>query len=189
MKFYEQKIPGVWLIEAEPFVDKRGEFYRNFCQKDFSEKNIESKMAQINISKNKKKYTLRGFHYQIEPYAESKTLSCLQGKIYAIVVDLRPDSDTFLKWTALELDCNSNLGLHVPRGCANAFLSLKDNTTLLYYMSEFYVPQAAKGFRYNDPFFDFKWPAEPAIISDKDRDYPDFDPNSLQGKTKFYSAE
>ena len=179
MKFYEQKIPGVWLIEFEAFIDNRGEFYRNFCQKEFSERHIESKLVQTNISKNNKKYTLRGFHYQIEPHAESKTLLCLQGNIYDIIVDLRPDSDTFLKWVSLELGYKNFFGLHIPKGCANAYISLDDNTMMLYYMSNFYYPQASKGFRYNDPFFDFKWPAEPAVISDKDRNYPDFDPKML----------
>ena len=134
---------------------------------------------QTNISQNKKKYTLRGFHYQIEPFAESKTLTCIRGKIYDIVVDLRPDSDAFLKWESFEFGSDNNLGLHVPKGCANAYISLDDSTMVIYYMSEFYSPQASNGFRYNDPFFDFKWPVEPAVISDKDNNYPDFNPKSF----------
>lgn len=179
MKFYEQKIQGVWLIEAEPFMDERGMFYRSFCQKEFRERQIVASVVQTNISKNRKIHTLRGFHYQAEPFAEDKTLTCIQGNLLAFVIDLRPESDTFLKWISVEVGCKRNMSLHVPKRCANAFLSLDDNTQVLYHMSEFFNPEAARGIRYNDPFFDLKWPAEPKVISDKDLCYPDFDPASF----------
>jgi len=176
MKFYEQKIKGVWLIESEPFKDHRGMFFRHFCQKEFKSKGLESKILQTNVSKNNKKYTLRGMHYQLKPFGEHKTMLCVSGVIYDIIVDLRPDSETFLKWISVELEAQSPVSLHIPVGCANGYLTLKDDTTILYYMSEFYSPEAYRGFRYNDKLFDFKWPGEPVIISDKDRTYPDFDP-------------
>lgn len=175
MKFYEQKIPGVWLIEAEPFSDNRGLFYRHFCQKEFSAHGIESRIVQTNISKNYSKHTLRGFHYQIKPFEEHKTITCIRGAIYDIIVDLRPQSTTFLKWTAVELSASVAVSVHIPAGCANAYLTLEDNSSVLYYMSEFYAADSYRGFRYNDPFFSFKWPAEPAVISEKDRSYSDFD--------------
>lgn len=179
MKFYEQDLPGVWLIEPEPFVDNRGALRRHFCQKEFEAHGLETQIRQTNLSENHHKHTLRGFHYQEKPFEESKTLSCMQGGIYDIVVDLRPDSKTFLKWQSFEITAKNQLSLHVPFGCANAYLSLEDNTTIHYYMSEFYAPGSYRGFRYNDPLFQFEWPTEPAVISEKDLAYPDFDPKSL----------
>lgn len=174
MEFYEQKIRGVFLIEPEPFADERGMFRRHFCQKEFSEHGIVTSVAQSNVSENKFKHTLRGFHYQLPPHGEGKTLSCLRGAIYDIVVDLRPKSSTYLKWIAVELNENNRKSIHVPPGCANAFLTLADNSLIHYYCSEFYNSGAERGVRYNDPLFNFKWPAEPIVISDKDRSWPDF---------------
>lgn len=177
MKFHEQKIEGVWLIEAEPIADARGVFRRHYCHLEFSQAGIEPKILQTNISENYHKHTLRGFHYQAKPFEESKTLTCLRGTIYDIVVDLRPGSSTFLQWVPFELRADDGLSLHVPAGCANAYLTLEDSTAILYYMSEAYSAGAYCGFRYDDPLFGFKWPAEPAVISEKDRCYPDFDPS------------
>lgn len=180
MKFYEQEISGVWVIEAEPFTDNRGVFRRHFCQQEFGERGIETRICQANISENHRKYTLRGFHYQIEPFAECKTISCMHGAIFDVVADLRPKSQTFLKWISVELNSKNNFSLHIPAGCANAYLTLEDNTIIHYYMSEFYSQESYRGFRYNDPLFGFVWPAEPTVISDRDRSYPDFHPNSVR---------
>ncbi len=174
MKFLEQKIKGVFIIEAEPFIDERGVFRRHFCQNEFSEYNIDSIVKQANISENKYAYTLRGFHYQIEPYQEAKTISCLRGSIYDIVVDLRPKSSTFMQWISFDISSENRKSIHIPKGCANAFLSLEDNTLLQYYSSEIYDPLSERGIRYNDPAFDFKWPADAKFISEKDNNHPDF---------------
>ncbi|MFA5117964.1 MAG: dTDP-4-dehydrorhamnose 3,5-epimerase family protein [Candidatus Omnitrophota bacterium] len=179
MKFYEQKIPGVFLIAAEPFKDSRGEFFRHFCRKEFAAHGLNAGILQTNVSKNNKAHTLRGMHYQLKPYQEHKTMLCISGAIHDIIVDLRPDSATFLKWISVELSADEPLSLHLPAGCANGYVTLEDNTSILYYMSEFYVPEAYRGFRYNDPLFKFTWPCEPRVISDKDRSYPDFDPQAV----------
>jgi len=121
MKFYEQKIKGVWLLEPEPFKDDRGALSRQYCMREFKEHNIETRICQTNLSQNFHKHTLRGFHYQIKPYGEHKTLFCLNGAIYDVVVDLRPESATFLDWISIELSSTNQLGLHLPAGCANAF--------------------------------------------------------------------
>lgn len=176
MKFLEQKIKGVFLIEPEPFIDDRGVFRRHFCKKEFEDHGITANVAQSNVSENKFKHTLRGFHYQSPPYGEDKTLSCLSGSIYDIVVDLRPASATYLKWLSFELNENNRNSIHVPAGCANAFLTLKDNSIIHYYHSQSYQPGVEGGIRYNDPFFNFKWPAEPLAISDKDKNLPNFKP-------------
>ncbi|MDO8492261.1 MAG: dTDP-4-dehydrorhamnose 3,5-epimerase family protein [bacterium] len=174
MKFLEQKIKGVFLIEPEPFVDERGMFRRHFCQKEFGAQGIVASVAQSNVSENKFRHTLRGFHYQSPPYGEDKTLSCLRGSIYDIVVDMRPNSPTYLKWLSFELNENNRNSIHIPRGCANAFLTLEDNSIIHYYHSQSYQPGAECGIRYNDPLFNFKWPAKPQVISDKDKNLSDF---------------
>ena len=180
MKFYKQNIAGVWLIEAEPFKDSRGMFFRHFCQQEFSKNGLESKILQTNVSKNNHKHTLRGMHYQLKPFEEHKTMLCISGAIHDIIDDLRPNSATFLQWISVELNSQDPLSLHLPAGCANGYLTLEDDTVILYYISEFYSPEAYRGFRYNDPLFDFKWPAEPLVISEKDRCYPDFDPQVMK---------
>lgn len=176
MKFHKQKIKGVYLIDPEPFVDDRGVFRRHFDQKEFKDNSITTRIVQANISENKYQYTLRGFHYQIPPYEEGKTLSCVKGAIFDIVVDVRPKSPTYLKWISFELDESNRKAIHIPPGCANAFLTLKDNCIIHYYCSQFYNPKAEKGIRYNDPLFNFKWPHPPKVISDKDKSHQNFIP-------------
>ena len=180
MKFYEQKFKGVWLIETEPVVDHRGIFHRQFCQKEFEKAGLRTQIVQTNISENPKKLTLRGFHYQVKPFEEEKIITCMQGALYYAIVDLRPDSNTFLKWMKVELSAEDNFSVYIPAGCANAYLTLQDSTTILYYMSEFYSADSYRGFRYYDPLFKVEWPNKPAIISEKDKNYLDFDPSLIK---------
>lgn len=174
MKFSQQSIPGVFIIEPEPYMDERGVFRRHFCEKEFIKQGITTNVKQANISENKYEFTLRGFHYQIPPYGEGKTLSCLKGSIYDVVVDLRPKSHTYMKWIAEELNEQNRKSIHVPPGCANAFLTLEDSSVIHYYCSEAYNPQAERGIRYDDPAFRFIWPSKPLIISDKDLNHPGY---------------
>lgn len=174
MKFKKQNIMGVFLIEHEPYWDHRGRLERHFCAKEYGEAGLNPEIRQTNLSFNNHKYTLRGFHYQKPPHSECKTISCINGKIYDIVVDVRPDSPSFLKWQTFELDHDKNESLYVPSGCANAFLTLCDNTLIIYYMSEFYTSNAYCGIRYDDPIFKFEWPHNPSVISDKDKSYDNF---------------
>lgn len=175
MKFEEQKIEGVFLIIPEPYKDDRGIFRRHFCDREFGIAGINTKVKQANVSENFFAHTLRGFHYQKSPYGEGKTLSCILGEIYDIVVDVRPNSSTYMQWTSFTLNSDNKYSIHIPPGCANAFLTLKDNSIIHYYCSESYHPEAEKGIRYNDPAFCFEWPKEPKIISEKDKNHPDFD--------------
>lgn len=184
MIFRKQKLPGVFIIEPEPYRDERGLLRRHFCQREFQKQGIMANVKQCNISENKKCYTLRGFHYQFPPYGEDKILSCIKGAIFDVVVDLREDSDAYLKWVSFELTEENRLSLYVPKGCANAYLTLKDNTWIFYYHSEFYTPQAEGAIRYNDPIFKVKWPANPIVISEKDKNYPDFNPKQSFKKIK-----
>ncbi len=119
---------------------------------------------------------MRGFHYQLAPFGENKILSCIKGAIHDVVLDMRRQSNTYLQWEFFELTEQNRLSLYVPEGCANAYLTLEDDTWIFYYHSEFYAPDAEAGIRYNDSFFKFDWPVEPLVISEKDNSLPDFKP-------------
>ena len=174
MKFHPQKLSEVFLIEPTPFKDDRGVFRRHFCDKELSEQGIVSDVRQCNVSENRYAYTLRGFHYQIPPFCEGKTLSCLKGSIYDIIVDLRPQSQTYMQWSSFELNEENRNSIHIPPGCANAFLTLEDESLIHYYCSQPYTPSAERGIRYNDPAFGFEWPFDPVVISEKDMNHPDY---------------
>ena len=175
MKFIQQKLSGLYLIEPEPHIDKRGILRRQFCQKEFAQYGLMADIKQCNISENKRDLTLRGFHFQLPPFGEHKLICCVRGEIHNIVVDVRKDSETYLEWQSFCLNEENRLSLYVPIGCANAYLTRRDNTWILYYHSEFFTPRAESGIRYDDPFFKFDWPATPSVISEKDRAIPDFE--------------
>ena len=179
MKFTRLTLPGVWLTEPELHADERGVLWRSFCAKEYAEHGLTCAVMQGNISENPHEGTLRGFHFQLPPFQEAKTIMCVTGALFDIVADLRPDSPTFMKWLSAELSAAGRQSLHVPSGCANAWLTMAPNTTVHYYMSELYSPASYRGIRYNDPAFRFRWPNEPRLISDKDRSFPDFDPASI----------
>ena len=175
MNFKKLSISDSYIIKPDAFSDARGVFRRAFCSDTFLDNSSDNKVMQANISENYKKYTLRGFHYQVEPHGEAKTLTCVSGSVYDIIVDLRPESETYLMWEAVTLTKDNRCSLHVPKGCANSFLTLENNTTMVYFSSSNYNPQFEKGLRYNDPTFKFKWPiSEPKFISDKDSSWPDY---------------
>jgi dTDP-4-dehydrorhamnose 3,5-epimerase len=176
VKFTPLSIPGAWLIEPVKHQDERGVFRRHFCAVEFAEHRLETAVVQGNVSENFHKGTLRGFHFQLPPHEEAKTLSCLSGAVHDIVVDLRPASPTYLKWEGVDLDAENRRALHVPAGCAHAFLTLRDNTLVHYYVSSAYAPTAERGVRFDDPLFGFRWPAAVLTLSDRDRAFPDFDP-------------
>lgn len=175
MIFKEQKIKGVYLIYPEGFEDERGSFTRKFCKKEFSKNGLDNHVEQANLSYNKSAYTLRGFHYQVKPYQESKTMTCLSGEIYDIVVDVRKESPTYCQWFSAVLNPQNGLSIHVPKGCANSFLTIKNNTLVHYYSSQKYEPNHERGINYLDPKFNFKWPHEPLVVSDKDKNHKYWD--------------
>ena len=174
MKFYEQKLKGVFLIKPTPFKDERGVFRRHFCAEELSKHNIVTDVCQSNVSENPFAYTLRGFHYQERPFSEGKTLSCLKGGIYDIIVDLRAESPTYMNWVSFELNEDNRNSIHIPPGCANAFMTLEDKSLIHYYCSYPYTPSKEHGIRYNDLSFNFEWPREPLFISEKDKNHPDY---------------
>ncbi len=173
MVFKPQKIPGLFEIEPELKGDERGYFARIFCENELRKQGIEFEVRQANRSFNKTKGTVRGMHFQKEPKWESKIVTCIQGAIYNIIVDLRPDSPTFKQWAPIELSAEKKNMMLVPKGCANGSQTLTDNCEVLYFMSEFYSPEHATGMSYKDPEFNFVWPlGKPTVISPKDEALP-----------------
>lgn len=180
MIFKEQAIKKVFLIKSQSNIDERGLFRRHYCEKELVDNGINFNVKQGNISENLKKHTLRGFHYQKESSSkESKIISCISGSIYNVVVDLRNHSETFLKWQSFYLTSENKDSLYVPVGCANAFLTLEDNSWIHYYMNDFFKGIPSLGFRYNDPAFSIPWPVIPKYISVNDKGYPDLDIRAL----------
>jgi dTDP-4-dehydrorhamnose 3,5-epimerase len=174
MIFTRTKLAGVLEIGIEPQSDERGFFARTWCQREFEEHGLNPRLAQCSISLNKKKGTLRGLHFQGEPYPEAKLVRCTQGSVYEVVVDIRPQSATYKEWITLILDAEKRNMVYVPEGCAHGFLTLEDETEILYQISEFYHPELSRGVRWNDPAFTIAWPAKVEVISERDRAYPDF---------------
>ena len=174
MIFTKTNIVGAFIIEIQRLEDERGFFARTFCQREFREHGLNPNMAQCNISYNKIKGTLRGMHFQAAPYQEAKLVYCMQGAIRDVIIDIRPDSSTYLKYFAIDLISTSHRALYIPEGFAHGFLTLRPETYVFYQMSEFYVPDAARGFRWNDPAFNIDWNDEVKMISERDASLPNF---------------
>jgi dTDP-4-dehydrorhamnose 3,5-epimerase len=176
MIFHTVPLEGAYLIQFDKKVDDRGFFSRIFCVKEFSELNLETDIAQVNVSFNHDKGTLRGMHYQLEPSAEAKIVRCIRGSIFDVIIDMRPGSKTFKKWYGEILSEANRKMLYVPKGFAHGFLTLEDNTEIVYLITEFYDPKQQRGLMWNDPEFNIQWPFQPKIISDQDKMHPKFDP-------------
>jgi len=176
MKFIETPLKGAYLIELEKRGDDRGFFARFFCINEFDRAGLRRDVVQINNSISRDKGTLRGLHYQLAPKAEDKIVRCIRGSLLDVIVDLRPESPTFLQHFQVELSAENRTSLFVPKGFAHGFITLEDNTEAFYLVTEFYAPDRERGLRYNDPKLGIKWPMAPVVISDKDNKWPDFNP-------------
>jgi len=174
MKFIKTKFKDCYIIEIEKKNDNRGFFARTWDSKIFEKYNLEMEIVQCNISFNLKKNTIRGMHYQISPYEEAKLVRCTKGKMLDVVIDLRPNSITFKKWLYVELSEDNFRILYIPKGMAHGFQTLVDNTEVFYQMTQKYMPEFAKGIRWNDTTFNIKWPNKSPIISNKDNEYDDY---------------
>ena len=174
MIFTETKLKGLFIIDLEKFEDDRGFFARSWDQHEFRQHALNPKLVQCNVSFNRKKGTLRGMHYQSKPYEEDKLVRCTKGKIYDVIIDLRPTSKTYLQWLGIELSENNHKSLFIPEGFAHGFQTLDDNTEIFYQMSQYYNPKYSKGIMWNDKYFNIKWPIENPIISEKDLGYASF---------------
>jgi dTDP-4-dehydrorhamnose 3,5-epimerase len=174
MNFIETKLNGAYVIEPEKLEDDRGFFSRIWDKKMFKEKDLDSEILQSSISFNKKRGTLRGMHYQIKPYEESKLVRCTRGKIYDVIVDLRKYSKTFKKWDSVELSASNHKILYIPKGFAHGFQTLEDDSEVNYEMFQIFSPNHSRGFRWNDSTIKINWPLEITKISQKDSVFESF---------------
>lgn len=171
MLFTPLKLAGAFLIEPERLHDQRGFFARSFCEREFADRGLNARFVQNSISFNTHKATLRGMHFQKEPHEEIKIVTCTQGSVFDVIIDLRANSATRWCWEGVELSAENKRMLYVPKGFAQGFITLETDTQLLYQISEFYAPGAAAGVRWDDPAFNIKWPLEPKVVADRDMSY------------------
>lgn len=172
MRFEPTVLGGAFVIDSERLADERGFFARTFCQREFEQHGLNPCVAQCSVSFNHKRGTLRGMHYQAAPREEAKLVRCTRGAIYDVIIDLRPQSPTFRRWIGVELSAANGRALYVPEGFAHGYLTLHDHSEVFYQVSESYSPDCERGLCFNDPAFAIKWPFEPVLISDKDRNHP-----------------
>jgi dTDP-4-dehydrorhamnose 3,5-epimerase len=176
MIFTETPLPGACVIDLEQRRDERGFFSRVFCRAEFATQGLETDFVQINSSLSTRRGTLRGLHYQIEPAAEVKVVRCVAGALWDVIVDLRSTSSSFGSWFGAELTAANRRMMYVPRGFAHGFLTLTDHCETIYLVSDAYAPVLERGVRWNDPYFGIRWPSSPAVLSEKDDTWPNFDP-------------
>lgn len=174
MLFTETRLSGAFVIDIAPIRDERGFFARTWAPEEFQKRGLDPTLAQCNASWNDKKGTLRGMHFQKEPFGEVKIVRCTAGAMLDVIVDLRKASPTYCQWTSVELSAANHRALYIPRGIAHGFITLTDDAEVYYHVSAPFSPPHATGVRWNDPAFNITWPFAPTVISEKDRVWPDF---------------
>lgn len=175
MFFKETKLKDAYIVELDPKCDERGFFSRAWCKREFEEHNLNSNVVQCNVSYNKLRGTLRGMHYQLQPYAETKLVRCIKGALYDVIIDLRKNSETYGQWVGVELTEKNGKSIYVPEGFAHGYQTLTDDTYSFYQVTQYYTPNAESGIRWNDPSFNIEWIINGSLImSDKDKSWPDY---------------
>jgi dTDP-4-dehydrorhamnose 3,5-epimerase len=172
MKFVPTPLAGAFVLELERLEDERGFFARTFCRREFEQRGLDPAVVQCNVSFNRRRGTLRGLHFQLAPHEEAKTVSCTQGAIFDVIVDLRPTSTSYGCWFSVELDADSRNALFVPAGFAHGFETLTDDASVCYQMSQYYHPEAARGIRWDS--LAIPWPIDDPILSVRDAAFPSF---------------
>jgi dTDP-4-dehydrorhamnose 3,5-epimerase len=172
--FGSTPLAGAFLISPTRLEDQRGFFARVWCERELAEHGLDTRVAQCSISYNHRRGTLRGMHFQVAPGAETKLVRCVRGAIHDVIVDLRPDSETYLQHYAIELSAENRCTLYIPEGFAHGFQTLVDETEVYYQMTEFFAPEHARGVRWNDPALGLSWPISDPIILERDNSYEDF---------------
>jgi dTDP-4-dehydrorhamnose 3,5-epimerase len=176
MNFIKTGFDSLYVVELIKVGDKRGFFARAWCETEFADKNLTSRMVQANTSYSKNKGTLRGLHYQVSPHEEAKLMRCIKGAIFDVAVDLRPNSKTYKKWFGIELTESNRRMLFIPEGFAHGYQTLVEDTETFYMSSAFYASEAERGLRWNDPAIAIQWPiTENLNITDKDRSWSDIE--------------
>ena len=181
MRFEATTLAGAVLVRLDRHDDERGAFARTFCVDEFAAHGLPVSFPQSNLSENVRAGTLRGMHLNVRPHWESKLVRCVRGAAHDIVVDVRPGSPTEGEWYGVDLTAENGLALFVPEGFAHGFVTLADDTTVCYQMGRPYRPDAAIGFRWDDPAFGIAWPRTPTVVSARDATYPDYDPAIVAG--------
>ena len=176
MLFHKTTLQDAVLIDLEVRGDSRGIFARTFCAREFEAAGLKTAFVQQNMSVSVEKGTIRGMHRQEQPHAEVKLVRCVRGAILDVIIDLRPDSPTYMKWEWFELSAENRRQLYVPEGFGHGFQALTDNVEVNYLVTGFYTPEAERGVRYNDPAFGILWPLPVTVVSDKDANWPDYIP-------------
>lgn len=172
MKFEKTKFSGVYIVTADVSKDVRGGFQKLYSGRIYNKNGINIDIGQVNLSKNNSKGTLRGLHYQEAPFEEEKIVKCVKGGVFDVVVDIRRDSPTFAHWISVELTEENSKLVYIPKGFAHGFITLRENTEILYIMSGNFNPDASRGIRWNDPELDIKWPTDPIVINERDQNWP-----------------
>lgn len=175
MEFKATILKGSFVVDLSKLEDERGFFARAFCNEEFKNEGLVSEIVQANISFNKLKGTLRGMHYQKTPYQETKFIRCIKGSIFDIIIDLRKESPTYKKHFGIELTAENRSALFVPKDFAHGFITLEDNTEVIYMVSQSYVPDAEGGIHWDDSQFNLNWPIKPTNISPKDAQWSVFE--------------
>ncbi len=174
MIFKPTPLAGAFLIDVERHTDERGFLARTFCEREFAEQGLPMRIVQGSAIQTRRRHTLRGLHYQEVPHAEIKLVRCTRGSIFLVMVDLRPESASHNQWFGAELSARSERLAYVPEGFAQGYQTLEEDSEVLYQMSHRYVPEAARGVRWDDPALGIDWPSSPErIISERDRSWPD----------------
>ena len=179
MIFTATQLDGAWLIDLEPREDERGFFARIWCRQELGAQGLDTDIAQENLSFNRHRGTVRGLHFQRSPHEETKIVRCTRGGIFDVIVDLRPQSLSYLRWQGFELTAENRKALYVPKGFAHGFQTLASNAEIIYQISEFYAPNSAGGYRYDDAAFRIAWPLPVTVISERDLSWPTFKPNAF----------
>ena len=174
MIFTATQLDDAWLIDLEPREDERGFFARIWCRHELAAQGLDTEIAQENLSFNRYRGTVRGLHFQRPPHEETKIVRCTRGEIFDVIVDLRPQSPTYLRWQGFELTAENHKALYVPKGFAHGFQTLVDDAEIVYQISEFYAPNSAGGHRYDDAAFGVAWPLPVTMISERDLSWPAF---------------
>jgi dTDP-4-dehydrorhamnose 3,5-epimerase len=174
LRFTAAPLPGAWIVDVERLEDERGFFARTWSAEELEAQGLNAALVQCSISYNRLRGTLRGMHYQSDPHGETKLVRCTMGALWDVIVDLRRDAETFRRWFAVELSAENRRMLYIPPGFAHGFLTLTDATEVLYQMGSPYIPEAARGVRWNDPAFAIDWPFLPTVIAERDAGYADF---------------
>jgi dTDP-4-dehydrorhamnose 3,5-epimerase len=167
-------LPGVYILEPRRAEDHRGSFARIWEAGELSARGLQAMLAHVSVSCNRRKGTLRGLHYQVQPMAETKIVRCTRGAVFDVAVDLRPDSATFRRWISVELTPENSQALYIPEGVAHGFQTLADDTDVMYFISQEHSPAHARGVRWDDPAFAIAWPSDVRTMNERDRTYPDF---------------